>query len=123
MDLHILNLRNSQLQEIQEKFKHQLYIDPFLLEKYHFDENSKIIELCDENGKVRAKYGCTLEMWGYKIGSIKIVNHWIKARVFKKLERQFEIQDAWQLMLLMYIVEQTISLTKELNVVENYETL
>ena len=61
------------------------------------------------------KLHCSKKEWNYKIGSIKIVDHWLKARKLKKLERSIKKDELARIILLIFIIKETIEIKNQIN--------
>jgi len=71
--------------------------------------------LISEKKKELFKLHCPKEVWNYKIGSIKIIDHWLKARIFKKLERSLDKDELTRIILLLFIIKETIHMKIQIN--------
>ena len=111
MQLHVLEF-NSEQWERYQKFHEQIPNIPnsFQLKTWKFDPEKDELQLISEEKMELIILHCSKREWNYKIGSIKLIDHWLKARKFKKLGRKLEIFDLKQLISLMFVIKETIFL-------------
>jgi predicted helicase len=60
---------------------------------------------------------CTQDVWTFRYGSIQIIKHWIQARIFRKLNRAWSSREWEGISALLYIIPQTITLKKEIDII------
>ncbi len=98
--------------QMQEYFSH--HITQVQIHHFIFHPEEKLISLYSDTCQL-LQIPCSTLIWGYKIGSISVIPHWLHARMFKVLERSWEISEFYELIRLIYIISQSITLKTQLN--------
>ena len=116
MNLHVFELDSEQWEKFQN-FEDRISSIPksFLLKTWKFDHEKDELQLISGKKTDSFKIGCSKEEWNYKIGSIKIVDHWLKARKFKKLGRPLNLDELTRIILLIFIIKETIHIKNLIN--------
>ena len=121
MLLHVFEF-NSELWEKYRKFYEQISLIPksFQLKTWKFDLEKNELYLISVNKKNLEnnnvfKLHCSKEEWNYKIGSIKLVDHWLKARKYKKLERELNQNELTGIISLLFMIKETIHIKNQID--------
>ncbi len=116
MNLHVFEFDSEQWEKYQN-FYEQISSIPksFLLKTWKFEPVKQELLLFSEKKYEPFILLCSKEEWIYKIGSIKIVDHWLKARKFKKLERPLNQDELTRIVLLIYLIKETILIKNKID--------
>lgn len=97
--------------------------------KINYIENKEELQLvfkdAEINSRERINSSITLAkpIWNYKIGSIQVIKHWLKARKANKLHRQWNEQEWVQFDFIRQCCERTLSLQHKITKILNQEIL
>ena len=104
----------SEFQKIKKDFPES---GGFILKKWNFETNS-----ADDYGSILLmgkndilKIYCRPEIWEYRVGSIKIIDHWLKARKFSKINRGLRWDELKILIIIKFIIEKTLNLREKIS--------
>ncbi len=116
MQLHVCEF-DCELWEKYQKFLNTISKIPksIQLKTWKFDPEKDELQLISEEKEKLFMLKCSRKEWNYKIGSIKIVDHWLKARKFKKLERPLNKNDLSRIILLLFMIKETIHIKNQID--------
>ncbi|MHA1560547.1 MAG: type ISP restriction/modification enzyme [Promethearchaeota archaeon] len=116
MNIHVFEFDSEQWEKYQNFYEQISFIpDSFQLKNWKYEPEKDELKLISEKKKELFKLHCPKEVWNYKIGSIKIIDHWLKARIFKKLERSLDKDELTRIILLLFIIKETIHMKIQIN--------
>jgi predicted helicase len=116
MNLHVFEFDSEQWEKYQNFYERISFIPKsFLLKTWKFDHEKDELQLISGNKTDSFKIHCSKEEWNYKIGSIKIVDHWLKARKFKKLDRPLNLDELARINLLIFMIRETIHIKNQID--------
>ena len=120
-NLHSFTFTKQQLQKYESFRKmHRSHIPvDFQLKSWEFEKNAIIFNSQTNTHHLREKnefsIPCYSKSWDFKIGSIQILDHWLKARRFTHLQRGLNDQDWHQFHLSLFIIQETLQLRKNID--------
>ncbi|UYP46098.1 hypothetical protein NEF87_002383 [Candidatus Lokiarchaeum ossiferum] len=116
--LHTYNFSRFQqhkYEDFYKSWKESLSHD-IQLKSWRFEKNSicftSFQNKAQKSGKTYYNIPCSAKVWNFRIGSIQIVDHWLKARKFSSLQRGLTPPDWHQFFLMVFIIQETLLLKK-----------
>ncbi|MHA1617965.1 MAG: type ISP restriction/modification enzyme [Promethearchaeota archaeon] len=111
--------------EIQDKIRHNL-IQNFpqipnagkLISFRYIVPNSMlslIFHTSTDNNEMEICINCPQILWDFRIGSVQVIKNWIKNRIYAKMENSWHFEDFHSLFTLLYIIENTCRIQRELD--------
>ncbi len=116
MHLHVFEFDSEQWEKYQNFMKKITKFPVSIqLRSWKFDLEKNELQLISKNKMDLFILSCSKREWNYKIGSIKLIDHWLKARRFTKLGRKLEIFELKELISLLFVIKETFNLKSEIN--------
>ena len=111
MHLHVFEFDSIQWEKYQNFYEQISFIPKsFQLKTWKFESEMDELLLISVNKKFSFKLHCSDQEWKYKIGSIKLVDHWLKARKFNKLKRALNQGELERILLLIFMIKESIQI-------------
>ncbi len=116
IQLHVFEFDSEQWEKYLNFYEKIPFIPKsFQLENWKFDPDKCELQLISEKKEDTFKLPCSKREWNYKIGSIKLVDHWLKGRKFKKLDRSLNQDELNQMVFFLFMIKETIYIKIQIN--------
>ncbi|QEE14618.1 type ISP restriction/modification enzyme [Promethearchaeum syntrophicum] len=115
MHLHVFEFDSIQWEKYRIFYEQISFLPKsFQLKSWKFEPDRDELHIISVKKKDSLKFPCSNLEWNYKIGSIKLLDHWLKARKFKKLGRSLKPDELSRLITLLFVIKESLHIKKQI---------